>query len=484
MPDARKPNLLFIMTDQQRYDAMSCAGSTFVHTPNMDRLAREGVRFTNAVTPSPIRVPARVSILTGLPIHSTGCVWNPDAKNPDMCRGLPSFDQVLANDGYTADHVGKSHVPEPLRECYQPSPARENYRAYLARHGYRPVERDSDNPYVYKLSGQPYEPDPLDHGVRVAEHGHGHARVAPGLEFGRDTVPSEHSLSAMVADQTIETMKRLGNGPFSLSSSFVFPHDPLIVPRPFCDMVAEADMAVPDTFDDDRCNTHYRDAEWAMDEVEREHARLMMARYYAATMEVDHHIGRVLDALDELGLAGDTLVIFTSDHGDMLCDHGMMLKFVLYRGSVGVPLLMRMPGRIEAGRTVDEPVCLTDLHATIVDYLGVESPVATAATTESLRPWIDGDGGGAARIAFSQFQEWNVMAQTRGWKYVWSSRPDDVDMLFDLTSDPGEATNLVGANPDRARHMEPAEAMKRALVGWMEQTRHPWLDDVAGGEVR
>ena len=188
----------------------------------------------------------------------------------------------------------------------------------------------------------------------------------------------------------------------------------------------------------------------------------------------------MLSALDALDLAENTLVVFTSDHGEMLGDHGLTQKFVQYRESIGVPLAFRLPGAIPAGRMADEPTSLTDLFSTLLDYAGVES---AAPTGPSLRPLLEGRHPDGDRCVFSQFERWNVMAQNRGWKYVWSNRPGDVDMLFDLANDSAETTNLVGANPDRATKLEQAEAMKQALVGWMEQTQHPWLADVVRSPI-
>ena len=240
-------------------------------------------------------------------------------------------------------------------------------------------------------------------------------------------------------------------------------------------------MATPETFDDTRENTPYKNFVWQMDDLERRHVHLLMARYYAAVQEVDHHIGRVLDALDASGLAGNTLVVFTSDHGEMLGDHGLMTKFVHYHEAVGVPLLMRMPGRIPAGSSVDAPVCLADLFATISDYLGVPPP---GRRGRSLQPWITGGAPEPDPVVFSQFEHWNIMAQTRKWKYVWSNRADEVDMLFDLARDPKEVNNLLGANPDRARYLARAVAMKERLAEWMEETKHPWRERVAATQVR
>ena len=458
MPGARKPNLLFILTDQQRGDALSCAGNGFVRTPNMDRLAREGVRFTNAVTPSAICAPARTSILTGLPIHATGCVTNPDAHGESR-EGLTTFDDLLVSNGYAAEYVGRWHAPESLHSCYAHTPMvvplNKRYQAWLAERGYERVEPTPENPYVSKLSGQPYLPDPMDHRYRVAVDGHGHARPEPGLEYGRDTVAPEHSLSACVADQAIEALGRLKDGPFSLTVSILAPHDPFIFPAPFCDNVSESDMELPDTFDDDRRNTQYDTLYWHMDEVERRHAKLIMARYFAGVEEADHHIGRVLDALDALGLAEDTLVIFTSDHGEMLGDHGLMAKFTHYRGAVGIPLLMRMPGKIATGRIAEDPICATDLYATIADYLGVSAP---GPRGRSIRHIADGTSRDTDPIAFSQFEHWNVMAQTRKWKYVWEHTAGSAGHALR----PGERP---GGSDEPARHEPRPVAPHRARQG-------------------
>lgn len=481
---ARNPNLLFIMTDQQRRDALSCMGSRFVHTPSLDRLAVEGVRFTNAITPSPICVPARASVLTGLPTHQTGCITNPDRLRTPA-SDLTTFDDALTARGYTAEYIGKWHAPEALLRPYSRLPTSVSldtfYRGYLAGKGYGSPHQGASHPYISPLSGQPYDPDPIDHVYRSLNLGRGHSRPEPGLPFGRDSVRAEHSVSAMIADETVRSIERLKGVPFSITSSFLFPHDPLIVPRPYCDSVRAADMATPETFDDARMNTPYKDFVWQMDDLERRHVHLLMARYYAAVQEVDRHIGRILDALDTSGLTDNTLVVFTSDHGEMLGDHGLMTKFVHYREAVGVPLLMRMPGRIPAGSTVYAPVCLTDLFATISDYLGV---TPRDRWGRSLQSWIAGDAPEPDPIVFSQFEHWNVMAQTYEWKYVWSNHADEVDMLFDLTRDPGEVNNLLGANPDRARYLQQAAAMKERLAEWMEETEHPWLERLAATPVR
>lgn len=481
MSNTSRPNLLFILTDQMRHDALSCTGNPFIETPNIDRIAQGGVRFSNAVTASPICAPARAAMLSGLPIHATGCITNPDSKNEPR-EGVTTFDDLLTESGYTAEYVGNWHAPQALRACYQKPPVgKRGYREYLKEHGYEPVEPSDANPYISKLSGQPYVPDPMDHLRRIAEHGRGHDRNEPGLPYGRDSVAPEHTLTAMVANEAIDALKRLDGGPFSLTCSLLFPHDPLIVSEPYCDMVTEADMALPATIDDERHNTQYENFTWQTDALERKHARLHMARYFAAVLEVDRHVGRILDTLDELGLTDNTLVIFTTDHGEMLFDHGLLMKFVHYRESIGVPLLMRLPGVIEEGIAIDDPVCQTGLYQTIADFLNVEAPTGPE---ESLRPLIDGSERGADRIAVSQFEHWNIMAQTRDWKYVWSTRPEDVDMLFDLTNDPGETTNLLGTNPDRGRHLDQAAAMKQRLADWMDRTGHPWLEQVVNAEIR
>ncbi|MBI4556773.1 MAG: sulfatase-like hydrolase/transferase [Candidatus Hydrogenedentes bacterium] len=475
-------NLLFILTDQFRHDAMSCAGSRFVDTPNLDRLAREGTRFERAITPSPICAPARVSILTGHYIHRHGCTTNPAAPANRIRPGVTSFDQKLHKAGYATRYCGRWHAPPALLDAYDPAPIMDDseyYRAYLAR-VLPPAPKPRPGQFINPYSGWPYDPDPMDYAYRTEQRPHEPPVPMPGKLYGRDSVPAAHTISAMTADETIVALNDLHNVPFSITCSLLHPHPPLYIARPYCDEVKAADLGISETFDDSREDSIYRDFDRALDQVERAHIRLIMARYYAAVKEVDHHVGRILAAIDRLQLRDRTLVIFTADHGEMLGDHGLGQKFVFYDGSVRVPLILRLPGRIPRGVIV-EPVNLIDLYATISDYLGIQFP---SRDGRSLREQIQENKSSPGDFIVSQFEERHIMIQDREWKYVWSIHPNDVDMLFHLEPDPNELNNLLGRSPRRAKYLQPARRWNQKLLEWMEQTSHPWKDRVSRTEIR
>ena len=181
-----------------------------------------------------------------------------------------------------------------------------------------------------------------------------------------------------------------------------------------------------------------------------------------------------------LGLAGNTLVVFTSDHGEMLGDHGMHSKFVFYEGSVHIPLLLRLPGAIPAGTVVDAPVTTLDLFATILDYCGIATPESESQT---LRPLIDGTSDGAGRFAVSEWPGKVVpgfMVVDGRWKLLFGRAADarSLDALYDLKRDPDELHNLLADAAEWERHRAVAERLKERLVGWLRRVKSPHLDAV------
>ena len=196
--------------------------------------------------------------------------------------------------------------------------------------------------------------------------------------------------------------------------------------------------------------------------------------------EADEWVGKILKRLDELKLTDNTLVIFTSDHGEMLGDHGMHGKFVFYEGSSHVNLLMRLPGVIPANTVVKAPSGHVDLFPTILDYLdrpGHES------NGQSLRPLIEGRESGKDRVAVSEWAATALpgfMVTDGRWKLMFASKRGShaLDALYDLQTDPEELNNLIGNNPEREKHRPEAERMKSLLLTWLERTKSKQLDDV------
>jgi arylsulfatase A-like enzyme len=213
-----------------------------------------------------------------------------------------------------------------------------------------------------------------------------------------------------------------------------------------------------------------------------EKIKYMIANYYAFVKEIDVWVGTILDKLDELGLSENTLLIFTSDHGEMLGAHGMREKNVFYEESVHIPLMIRFPGRIPPGAVVSAPVSQIDLFATIFDYLDGGTH---ASDGESLRRYIEGTAQETDPFAVAEWN-WrgpvqpNLMVRTRKWKYFVPNTAEStvMNVLYDLENDPHELHNLLGNNPGAEDHRRQAEYMKQLLVRWLEQTSSPHLAEV------
>jgi arylsulfatase A-like enzyme len=505
----RPRNLLFIITDQQRFDALSCAGNAVVKTPNLDRLAHEGARFLNAYSSCPVCVPARTVILTGRGLETTRVKANGDASSENV-PNLLTFDQVLLRNGYRGEYHGKWHSPYRFALDYtrpvlwlngkQAPPGSkaetseaEAFKSYVAAHvparELRPGER------IANMYGRPYVPDKMDPessapaGERPVIGRKKKKARAPEVSNQATTygclvdVPPEHTLTAWAVKEGLEALERLKDEPFTLTVSIGPPHPPLVLPKPYFGMYAPEAMPVPASIGDQRINSPYARAGGDVaGEAYRDPAKVqqMISDYYGLVALDDEWIGRLLKRLDELGLADNTLVVFTSDHGEMLGDHGLHGKTTFYEGSAHIPLLMRLPGVIKAGTVVKAPVSHVDYYATILDYLAVSGP---ASEGRSLRPLIEGKEQGKGRIAVSEWAKGNVpgyMAFDGRWKLMFgrSAAAASVDALYDLQADPQELTNLLGSREDRQRHAAEAERMKGLLVAWLERTKSPNLEQV------
>jgi arylsulfatase A-like enzyme len=498
--NTQKPNLLFIMTDQQRFDALSIAGNPVLQTPNLDRLARQGAYFRHAYTPCAVCAPARASILTGHTVEHTGANTNNRAYNVDReLLTMPTFDEILTEQGYHCEYYGKWHTVSALAEVYKnPLKAAENgksifgpggqryvYLDYLSRHG---VQRKAGyGELIDKFTGMPYRTDPLDkhHGMTEAE------LTAKKLKFpqcdahGELLMPRELTLTAFQATQTIEAITRLKDRPFSITCSFHFPHAPMLPPEPYYSMYPAEAMVPPKSLSDDMENSPYRTANGRLGNPEYadiEKIRYMISNYYGLVKEIDDWVGEILKTLEAQGLANRTMVIFTSDHGEMLGAHGMREKNVFYEESAHIPLIIRFPGEVKRNTTINAYVSNIDLFATILDYLKVD---AHPSDGQSLRGLIEGTDSEHGQYVVTEWDyrgdtESNYMIVKDGWKLIipYSKESRVVNAMYDLQKDPYEMNNLLGRNPDRHRYAEQAEALRACLLEWLEQRNSKHIQGV------
>ncbi len=490
----RPINLLFIMTDQQRWDAMSCAGNPVIKTPNLDALAAQGARFTKFYSSCPVCVPARTVILTGHALESNHVWSNANVDTAEFPADLFSFDQFLLRAGYHGEYYGKWHAPYRLTADYT-RPVRwlngknkppgsqadmsdsDAYREYVRKNV--PPRPAQPGQLLQKNGVWPYTPIPLDENYGKANAG----KASQAEAYGRLEIPAEHSSAAYTAKEGLEALERLKDGPFTLTLSLDPPHPPMMVSEPFYSLYPPDRIPVPPSLADPRTNSPYADRTKSSNDAlyrDPQNIRQMTSIYYGMISEVDQWVGKILRRLDELGLAQNTLVIFTSDHGEELGDHGMHGKFVFYEGSVHIPLLMRLPGVIPAKTVVNAPASQLDLFGTILDYLGQP---ARPTEGRSLRPLIEGKESGAARVAVSEWpaaQLPGFMVTDGRWKLLFGRNATNksLDALYDLQTDPHELNNLIGRNPDREQHRAEATRMKGLLVEWLERVKSPLLSTV------
>ena len=490
---ASKPNLLFIMTDQQRWDALSIAGNRVIKTPNLDRLAKEGAFFENAFSACPVCVPARMCILTGSATQTTGIRCNYDDDRKGYAKIL-TFDNILAERGVWTEYYGKWHSPTWRALDYKTFVTYDHdYHKYLDKHVPAREAREGEQIDIL-YSHRPYKPDPIDmrYGLPpgaqpTGEDGKPFNIIQPDC-LGCLDVPAEHTPTAFCADRTIEALERLKDRRFSITCSFHHPHSPMTPSKPYHGMYPAPDMSLPASINDPMTNSPYAIARKMKNLVTnrpKDMFRYMISDYYGLVNEIDHHVGRILDKLKELGLEKNTLVIFTSDHGEMLGSHNLREKGVFYEESAHVPLLMRLPGAVPASAVVKEPVSHLDYFPTIMDYLNVSG---TSSQGRSLRPLI----GGKDRSAFDYaVSEWdiddipNFMVRTDRWKLLFcrTENPNRLDALYDMKNDPHEMNNLIGDNPDRAKRLPQAEEMKERLIAWLKRTESPFLEAVKGRKI-
>ena len=375
------PNILLICADHFRHDYTGYAGAAWVRTPNLDRLAANGTVFTHAYTNSPICAPARCSLATGLLPRRCGCLTNQDY----LPLRLPTFYQRLRNHGYWTGFVGKLDL-EKLGEEQQSAPDGRLPIHYSL--GFcEPCQTDGsmlpiakpDKAYAAYLAGkgllETFNRDRRERGsylpglVDVAYYGFPHVDLAnAGLpadwvaRVSQDSpFASEDHCDGFCGRKAAEWLEHVGDlRPWFLQVNFCGPHDPYDPPPEFAR--ESRDAAVPDPIPADFAGKPARIAKrFVTDHLES--VRFTRRQYSALVAHLDFQIGRLLAALAKRGMAENTVILFTSDHGDMLGDHGLYIKHVPYEASARIPLLLSGPG-IPRGRRSDALVELMDLNPT------------------------------------------------------------------------------------------------------------------------
>jgi choline-sulfatase len=451
-----RPNLVFIFADQHRHDALGCAGHPVVRTPNLDRLASEGVRFSRAWCQSPICQPSRGSLITGRYPHELGILRN---FGPDFDPEWPTFMKSLQAAGYETAGIGKTHYYQ--KGLVQPDSDDADLRkhaGFVGSFGFDHVVEEFDR-YVHVMDGvrtayTEYlrERDLLE---RYVDQIKKIWRLTPSHWDGvTSPLEQEHDLSSFLTREALSWLdERTGERPFFLQLSYVQPHVPLMADPIWADYYARVPIErgpreLPEA-PNEQWEQHLRFCR-AHSQVERltdEYVERGARQYYGMISLIDQCLGELLALLERRGFMENTWIVYSSDHGEMLGDHGLMAKFNFYHPSVQVPLLLRGPG----GRTpsvCDELVELVDVSATLLDAAGCDP--LPASHGRSLLPATRGESAGRDSI-LSEIQTHTRRTppptyralRTERYRYTLESETGMPCELFDLEADPDELVNRV-----------------------------------------
>ncbi len=443
----RRPNVLWITTDQQRFDTIGALGYPYMHTPNLDRIVESGVGFSRAYCQSPICTPSRASFMTGRYASAAHQNRNGAAYFPPGYRDEPPLiSKMLANAGYDCGLVGKLHLASNKEGREERSDDGFQYYQYSTRPDL-PTFVEEDYHLWLVAKGQ----EPAKILGRKANERHGYESFLPP-SADDDGTPARLHQATWCAEKATEFITTPRDGPWLLCLNFFHPHPPFDPPWEYYRRFDHSSLPRP----------HYRESDLehqsrlsgisfqtdARRPDERD-IQLVRAAYYAMIELVDEQIGRVLDLLEETSQLARTLIIFNSDHGEMLGDHGLTRKGCrFYEGLVKVPLLWSWPALLMKGIVSDALVELTDIAPTLLEIVGLDIPRQMHG--RSLLPILTGqsppgDHREYVRSEYYDAQEHNqafgTMYRDSRWKLVvYHGHP--FGELYDMEDDPNEFTNL------------------------------------------
>ncbi len=478
-----QPNLLFIFTDEQRFDTLACYGNQRIEMPNLNRLASQSVVFDRAYVSQPVCTPSRATLMTGLWPHTHGLTEN-NLALPAQTRCLP---ELGAFGDYATGYFGKWHLGDEI----------------FAQHGFTEWRSIDDAYAAYYSAGR-------DRDARSTYHhwltSHG---LSPrnGQKFSRKEaarLPEELGKPAYLAEEARQFIRQHAGHPWMLMVNFLEPHMPFFGPRD--GQYEPQSLPLPENYNDVPAENqplklrlfqeyYLRHGHGGMPLQTEADWRRLMANYWGLCSLVDTHVGRILSALEESGQADNTIIVFTSDHGDMMGSHRLLAKCVMFEEAIRVPLLIRLPGQ-RTGRRIAPAVSHIDLVPTLLELM--DQPIAPELQGHSLVPammgratpsgeifveWNGRNGGLGADVA-DQFvpPEWashfgspaqllaaigdpvRTVLTPDGWKYNWSAGGQHE--LYNLHSDPCERHNRAGERDLRSL----CRGLSDRIHRWREET--------------
>lgn len=431
----KRPNVLLIYTDQQRWDSLRCYGNELAYTPNLDRLAADGALFEHNFVQNPVCMPSRMSTLTGRYCSSTGVGWN----GPSLPEDMTPINQLLKPYGYHTAQIGKLHFDPHAKRNHKNPTDTYGFDTFILSD--EPGCYDDaytkwvemNNPLMVDMVRTSIPPDAYHYGQpeysTMPRNTH-----EPYLFEGEEG----YTHSDFVTDQTVQFIEEHSAQRFFTIAGFYAPHTPVNPPKRFVELYEAEEMPLPIKGEMEEWMPELKD-------LSEEKWREISVYYHALVSHVDECVGKIMDALEGQGILDETLIVFTSDHGEYLGDHGRIQKGMPgYDCITRVPLLMRYPNKITPGSIMPQLVESVDIVPTILELCGVQIP--SFVQGKSMTHLFDNPGESHKEDVFTEafYSEGHREAtvRTRDHKYYCSSKGEE--LLFDLVLDPKELENKVG----------------------------------------
>lgn len=437
-----KPNILIILSDQHRFDCLGAYEHPDIKTPHIDSLAGDGVVYKNCFATFPVCTPSRYSFLSGLYVHQH-LGWNNRSTLP---RGLSTFPRVLKEIGYKTKAVGKMHfTPTYLDVGFdemilseQDGPGRydDDYHRYLKERGL--IDFTDMRDQVYEMRSQA-EKDYYDN-------------------FGSEAaiLDEKHYNTTWIGDRACETIDSWNGGGHLLEVGFIKPHHPHDCPKPWSEMYDPDELTLPDGWTEAPLDRDRKFSKGFFDysRMDEKALRKIMAKYYGSISQIDHHVGRMIKLLKDKGLYENTLIIYTSDHGDYMGFHHMVLKGnYMYDPVIKIPLVVKYPDNENAGSIEERLVSNIDITTTIIDQAEAFVPRSMWRTSRPIY--------GEERDTVFAEQPNCYMIRTKNRKLILHE--DGEDQFYDLSKDPHELENQI--NNDI--YSEDINELKQRFVQWI-----------------
>lgn len=462
--ETARPNVLFLMADDLN-NMLGCYGDTLAKTPNIDRLAARGMRFDRAYCTFPLCGPSRNSMLTGLYPNSTGILANAQIFRQTIPSQV-SMPQAFRQAGYFAARIGKLYhynVPSSIGTNGHDDPG--SWEMELNPAG---VDRLQEEPHIFSLL-------PGQFGGTLSWY------ASP-----KGDQDHTDGLMADDAEWVLERCAKRRDRPFFLAVGFFRPHTPYVSPKPYFDLYPEKEMPVVQGVKEDQADippaglgSHKKEQEKLTDDLRRQ----CRQAYYASISFMDAQVGRVIAALDRLGLADNTIIVFTSDHGYHMGEHGLWQKMSLFEESARVPLLIIVPGAAKKGLAAKSPVSHIDLFPTLAELCGIKPPANVQG--QSLVPMLNDPGAAGRGWAITQVMRgggparasvttnvgsdgerfFGYTLRTPRWRYTEWDEGRKGRELYDHDADPREITNLAGNSEYATTAEELSKRIRESVRG-------------------